>query len=1133
MYLVGESSEFVDTPRFGRGRWPATYVGLRFVTYLLGATLAAALLAVVSAQSDMISFPGDPTGPDDLVFVDIDSGYDTTCGVTAAENIRCWGDTRWGPIWAEGFTDIATGATHTCGLRLDGTVQCWGNNNSRYNQLVQPTNDDGSAIKFKAIDSLTDHTCGIKDADDGVVCWGRDFSGQSSGTFVDPPFNVAYDFSDGVFAHISTGANHTCGVLKDGEDSGKLRCWGNNLDGSSRISETPVELVDSIFKSVEAGSNFTCVLIGEGIEDGKVVCWGGIIAEFPSQTPSEDTFVQISAGRYHACGVKTDGTAVCWGALEDTNLGFDFDFGQVDVPPEYSTATFSKVVAARYHSCGILDGRNGQTNGEIVCWGEEFEYDPVNPQLVRGSRTTPPDAIDPPPGTAPELAAGWRDNCVLTTDGDLSCWGGSRYAPRFVEGPFAKVAINALHVCAVYSDTGRVRCWGLNNNLQASGSSPGLLSPNLQADSQIVENLTTDYTFKSVAVGLLTSCGILDGREGGDDGTVICWGHSREGQGMPPTDVTFESISVSYYHGCGLLDDQGEQTAGHLVCWGGEDASDYDVRGIVFGLDPRADFGQADVPAHLAEVVFVSVSAGRYHTCAVRSDTGAVECWGRQELAVVPSSAQGLEFSSVSVSDYFSCGVTADNLVKCWGPSSLNLPDSQNPVPAINLNQFHVPDDFVETEFASVSAGRHHVCATQSDGKILCWGADADPSTPEIDLYDGARILNVRQAWVPPSLRARAALAVEEEEVEDGPRLLPTSKVRILRIEPGINGVSIGPDEEVLLSVDVWGRQDIFDNELADRGPTEGRPVFTWITHRDGSFSEAGVRSEWRNGVADDRKVIFTAPSIPGSFLVEVRLEDSTDCLAALEGETATEQEARCSARFDVTVTRRTAPPISTTAPVNPRGPMPQTLTDSQGVAYAVFTPVEGGSFAGEGYSLTAGPGAVANGEFIGIAVKPIGDASSVASTWHRYTFGGRRYAIGVIDAEGETITEYSLNHVASVCVPLPDELRANISDIVMAATRSGDGFTVLSTRVRITPDGVAVCGNISTLPADVTVGRSGPPLAEDDPIVEPAEDEPLPDTGGSAPASTHLVLLLILGSFALLGAPTIGVFVGRLKRDV
>ena len=357
---------------------------------------------------------------------------------------------------------------------------------------------------------------------------------------------------------------------------------------------------------------------------------------------------------------------------------------------------------------------------------------------------------------------------------------------------------------------------------------------------------------------------------------------------------------------------------------------------------------------------------------------------------------------------------------------------------------------------------------------------------------------------------------------------------RILRIEPSITAVTLGPGDEVLLSVEVYGRQEIHDNGLADKAPEDDRPVFTWSSEGGGVFSEANIRAEWRNDYADDRIVRFTAPRRSEMIVVEARLDGALDCLAAREGETAAEQESRCSARIEVTVNSRPqrATSTSSTAPVNPQGVIPETLTDSEGVAYAVFTPVDGGSFAGDGYSLHAGPGAVADGELIGISIAPVGDASNVGKYWHRYTLGGSIFSIGMIDSAGEKISDYLLGETATACVPLPAEMRGNIAELVLAATDGDGDLTVLSTRVRITPEGAVVCGNVSSLPVSVAVATVGSPPEVPDTETEPEIEEELPETGGTELGGTELgvqlLLLLLVGGSVLAIS---GMFLVRVLR--
>ena len=62
------------------------------------------------------------------------------------------------------------------------------------------------------------------------------------------------------------------------------------------------------FVSVSAGYEHTC-----GVRsDGSVACWG--IDFYGEATPLEGSFVSVSAGNYHTCGVRSDASVACWGS---------------------------------------------------------------------------------------------------------------------------------------------------------------------------------------------------------------------------------------------------------------------------------------------------------------------------------------------------------------------------------------------------------------------------------------------------------------------------------------------------------------------------------------------------------------------------------------------------------------------------------------------------------------------------------------------------------------------------------------------------------------------------------------------------------------------------------------------------
>lgn len=342
------------------------------------------------------------------------------------------------------------------------------------------------------------------------------------------------------------------------------------------------------------------------------------------------------------------------------------------------------------------------------------------------------------------------------------------------------------------------------------------------------------------------------------------------------------------------------------------------------------------------------------------------------------------------------------------------------------------------------------------------------------------------------------------------------STALILRIEPAVRSVVVNTGDELLLSVNVYGRQDILDNTLVDKDPADGRPEFEWSSNRRGSFNEAVARPGWSNGLPDDRTVRFTAPDHAGRTIIDIALESPRYCLGAREGESEEDHIARCSARIDVTVRApATVPPKTQAPPVDPTGTIPDTVTDSDGVVYEVFTPEDGGDVTVDGCSVTAGPGAVHDGEFIGISTRPNGDASKLGESSDRYTLAGTACFISVVDSSGDTVADYDLDEPLSVCLPVPDHLRASLNRVVVATIDRQGEVTVLSTSVKITPEGIIGCGNLSSLPINVAIATSGlhPAIATPDPT--PRTTDVMPDTGGFRPTWGLIITLLLLGTIA------------------
>ena len=339
----------------------------------------------------------------------------------------------------------------------------------------------------------------------------------------------------------------------------------------------------------------------------------------------------------------------------------------------------------------------------------------------------------------------------------------------------------------------------------------------------------------------------------------------------------------------------------------------------------------------------------------------------------------------------------------------------------------------------------------------------------------------------------------------------------ISRIEPTIRSVTVSGGDDVTLSVDIYGLQNAKDNGID--------AVFAW-TLGDDTINDSDGDPE------TGREIDFTAPSQSGMYTVTASLGGG-ECQPELDGRTDAEaREDDCEASINVQV-RRPAPPVAEEVPpVNPPGDIPSLIPDSDGNQYEVFTPVEGGTFdGGEGYSINAAPGAVPNGEFIGVRMSDGGAVSNLGMTHQRYTLGGNSYGVHAVDASGASVSSYVLDEAASVCVPLPAALGVRISDLALVAINSDGSLTILAAQVRLdTGTGITmVCGNLSTLPATVAVGAQGAPGII--PTPEPTPEPVLPVTGGTSPASSMALVAMLLG----VGVAVSGTFValGRRRKTV
>lgn len=364
------------------------------------------------------------------------------------------------------------------------------------------------------------------------------------------------------------------------------------------------------------------------------------------------TFVAVSAGGAHSCGMTSTGTLYCWGSNSHGQLGDGTTTDRSTPVPVGGGLTFSYASTGGSHTCGVTPA------GDAYCWGlndhgqlgDGTTADRTSPVLVAGGLRFGGLA----PGL-PVLSAGASHTCGLVPNPSgepfAYCWGlndhgqlgdGTRNNQRTSPAPVAAAAgyglgplqIDAVsaggsHSCGLNYDTGVDVCWGANSYGQLDdGTTTDRASP-IRIRGGFNPRITT---------GAAHTCAIATVPvEGSRSLTPLyCWGANGNGQLGVGTTIdlstwvpvgggrSFSTVSAGGDHTCGVPG-QGEQVTGQTGQWMAGDL-------YCWGLNGNGELGDGTTIQRTSPVLvagglaFVDVSAGASHTCGVT--VAGVYCWG-------------------------------------------------------------------------------------------------------------------------------------------------------------------------------------------------------------------------------------------------------------------------------------------------------------------------------------------------------------------------------------------------------------------------------------------------------------------------------------------------------------------------
>ncbi|MCA9739802.1 MAG: Ig-like domain-containing protein [Gemmatimonadetes bacterium] len=345
-----------------------------------------------------------------------------------------------------------------------------------------------------------------------------------------------------------------------------------------------------------------------------------------------------------------------------------------------------------------------------------------------------------PPLTTPEqISAGGESACALQA-GVAYCWGLNTYGqlgtgdlqdrrtpvPVATSLRFNQISTGPFHTCAL-TTADEAYCWGYNTG--------GQVGDGTTSHRALPVQVVGGHRFATVETGTNHTCGITTA------GETRCWGWDAFGMlgqgvvqatpvpqpepGLVSGGLVFAGVALGPFHTCAT------SASGIAYCWGrgGEyrlGTRNYDdspiptyVQTFVGTLPPQP------FPAHLTQV-----AAGSAHGCAT-SAGGTAACWGsnsdgqlgRDTHGGIASVAfwvdSGVEFTSITASHAYTCGLDASGQAWCWGDNQFGqLGDGTTtphtmPAPAMPGRTFR-----------QIDAAPGHVCGILTSGGWLCWGTN-------------------------------------------------------------------------------------------------------------------------------------------------------------------------------------------------------------------------------------------------------------------------------------------------------------------------------------------------------------------------------------------------------------------------
>ncbi|MPZ52597.1 MAG: hypothetical protein GEU79_07675 [Acidimicrobiia bacterium] len=264
--------------------------------------------------------------------------------------------------------DIVTGSQFGCAITADGVLHCWGNSSqgklgngetNGFQPLPQPVRNPtatGPLTDVTEVSAGSSHACAVSAGT--TYCWGGNFGGKlgnGESTASEPiPVEVRNPENTGPLADVSglsPGANHTCA-----RSGGDAFCWGGNSTGQ----------------------------LGRGSSVGNPLLPGPV--RNPDDTGALVGIATIASADNHVCAIANGGATYCWGNNSEGQLGNGENGVPVNPLPQEvlngdgsaPLPTPEDLSGGNAHTCVLT------TTRVVQCFGGNWDH-----QLGNGDTTDP------------------------------------------------------------------------------------------------------------------------------------------------------------------------------------------------------------------------------------------------------------------------------------------------------------------------------------------------------------------------------------------------------------------------------------------------------------------------------------------------------------------------------------------------------------------------------------------------------------------------------------------------------------------------------------------------------------------------------------------------------------------------